>query len=258
MSIYFSASSNGFYDGALFGNRTHSVPDPDWVRPTVEVLLQPGEEALIDGETVFNNTDEPLPLLVHDQSVEAPLVEVANPDCKLPDDAVEITAAQRDELLAGVSQFRRIAADDSGYPVLVDLPGPSDAERLKRLLDIVDDAADRARYAVAGDPLRAVEYDRARLEAEQFAAADFQGEVPPMVAAWAIGDRTAQQAAQSIIAEATQYTAALVQLRAVRLLAKEQIRVLVEAGDLDQAQQLAAQTVAEIEGAVAGIGNNAG
>jgi hypothetical protein len=258
MSIFFSAAERGFYDTQIHGARTCYVPDPDWVRPTVEVLLQPGEETTVDGQTVLNDTDEPLPALIPDMSIEAPLVEVANPDCKLPDDAVEITAAQRDELLAGVSQFRRIAADDSGYPVLVDLPGPSDAERLKRLLDIVDDAADRARYAVAGDPLRAVEYDRARLEAEQFAAADFQGEVPPMVAAWAIGDRTAQQAAQSIIAEATQYTAALVQLRAVRLLAKEQIRVLVEAGDLDQAQQLAAQTVAEIEGAVAGIGNNAG
>lgn len=257
MSIYFSASSNGFYDGALFGNRTHSVPDPDWVRPTVEVLLQPGEEALIDGETVFNNTNEPLPLLVHDQSVEAPLVEVANPDCKLPDDAVEITADRRDELLAGVSQFGRIAADDSGFPILLDLPGPTAAEQLQRLLDTVDDAADRARYAVAGDPLRAVEYDRARLEAEHFAAAGFQGEVPPMVAAWAIGGRTAQQAAQSIIAEATQYTAALVQLRTVRLMAKEQIRVLMEAGGQDQAQQLAAQTITEIEGAVAGIGNNA-
>ncbi|WP_313103792.1 hypothetical protein [Stutzerimonas nitrititolerans] len=257
MRIYFSASSNGFYDGALFGNRTHLVPDPDWVRPTVEVLLQPGEEAVADGETVFNDTDEPLPLLLPDMSIEAPLVEVANPDCKLPDDAVEITAAQRDELLAGVSQFRRIAADDSGYPILLDLPGPSAAERLKRLLDTVDDAADRARYAVAGDPLRAVEYDRARLEAEQFAAADFQGEVPPMVAAWAIGGRTAQQAAQSIIAEATQYTAALIALRETRLAAKEQVRALMDAGEAEQAQEVVVHTIAAIEAAVAGIGNNA-
>lgn len=257
MRIYFSASSNGFYDGALFGNRTHLVPDPDWVRPTVEVLLQPGEEAVADGETVFNDTDEPLPLLLPDMSIEAPLVEVANPDCKLPDDAVEITAAQRDELLADVSQFRRIAADDSGYPILLDLPGPSAAERLKRLLDTVDDAADRARYAVAGDPLRAVEYDRARLEAEQFAAADFQGEVPPMVAAWAIGGRTAQQAAQSIIAEATQYTAALIALRETRLAAKEQVRALMDAGEAEQAQEVVVHTIAAIEAAVAGIGNNA-
>lgn len=258
MRIYFSASSTGFYDGALFGNRTHLVPDPDWIRPTVEVLLQPGEEALVDGETLFNDRDQPLPLLIPDMSIEAPLVEVANPDCKLPGDAVEITAAQRDELLAGVSQFRRIAADDSGYPILLDLPGPNAAEQLQRLLDTVDDAADRARYAVAGAPLRAVEYDRARLEAEQYAAAGYQGDVPPMVAAWAINGRPPQQAADSILAEAAQYTAALVQLRAVRLQAKEHIRALMAAGEVEQAQQLTEQTIAAIEAAVVGIGNNAG
>jgi len=258
MSIYFSASSNGFYDGALFGNRTHSVPDPDWVRPTVEVLLQPGEEALIDGETVFNNTDEPLPLLVHDQSVEAPLVEVVNPDCKLPDDAVEITAAHRDELLAGVSQFRRIAADAAGFPILQDLPGPSHEALLDQLLTSVDASADSARARVAGDPLRAVEYDRARIEAQAFADAGYPADaVPRTVAAWAINGRTAQQAADSILAEAAAYTEALYVIRETRLAAKEQIRSLMAAGEVEQAQQLAEQTIAAIEAAVAGVGNAA-
>ena len=128
---------------------------------------------------------------------------------------------------------------------------------LKGLQAQIDTAADRARASVAGDPLRAVEYDRARIEAEQFAAADYQGEVPPMVAAWAINGRTPQQAAESILLEAAQYTAALVQLRTVRLQAKEQIRALMAADQVEQAQQLAAQTIAAIEAAVAGIGNNA-
>lgn len=123
----------------------------------------------------------------------------------------------------------------------------------------IDAAADAARRAVAGDPLRAVEYDRARIEAQAFADARYPADaVPRTVAAWAINGRTAQQAADSILAEAAAYTEALYVIRETRLAAKEQIRVLVEAGDLDQAQQLAAQTVAEIEGAVAGIGNNAG
>ena len=122
----------------------------------------------------------------------------------------------------------------------------------------VDQAADAARRAVAGDPLRAVEYDRAASEAHAFAAAGYQGEVPPMVAAWAINGRTPQQAADDILAEAQQYEAALVQLRVVRLAAKEQIRALMAAGQVEQAQQLAAQTVAAIEASVAGIGNNAG
>lgn len=121
----------------------------------------------------------------------------------------------------------------------------------------VDTAADAARRAVAGDPLRAVEYDRAASEAQAFAAAGYLGEVPPMVAAWAISGRTAQQAADDIINEANAYNAALTQLRTARLQAKEQIRALMAADQIEQAQQVASQTIAAIEAAVAGIGNNA-
>lgn len=258
MRIYFSASTTGFYDGALFGNRTQVVPNPEWVRPTIEVLLQPGEETTIDGETVFNDTAEPLPLLVPDLSVEAPLVEVVNPDCKLPADAVEITADHRDELLAGVSQRRRIAADANGYPILLDLPGPSHDDLLVQLLESVDASADAARARVAGDPLRAVEYDRARIEAQAFADAGYPADaVPRTVAAWAINGRTAQQAADSILVEAAAYTEALYVIRETRLAAKEQIRTLMAAGKVEQAQQLAEQTIAAIEAAVAGVGNAA-
>lgn len=128
---------------------------------------------------------------------------------------------------------------------------------LLSLCNSIDTTADRARLQVAGDPLRAVEYDRARLQAEQFAAADYQGDVPPMVAAWAINGRTAQEAADDILREAAQYTAALELLRTTRLAAKEQIRQLMADGKIEQAQLLADQTVATIESAVAGIGNNA-
>lgn len=121
----------------------------------------------------------------------------------------------------------------------------------------VDNAADRARAQVAGDPLRAVEYDRARIAAEQYAAAGYQGEVPAMVAAWAINGRTPQQAADSILAEAAKYTSALELLRTTRLAAKELIRIAMAAGNIEQAQDIAAETIASIEAAVAGIGNNA-
>lgn len=126
-----------------------------------------------------------------------------------------------------------------------------------QLCQAIDSAADRARSAVAGDPLRAVEYDRARLAAEQFAAAGYEGEVPTMVAAWAINGRTAQQAADSILAEAAAYTNALERLRTSRLAAKEQIRALMAANLVEQAEHVANQTIAAIEAAVAGIGNNA-
>lgn len=119
----------------------------------------------------------------------------------------------------------------------------------------IDTAADTARARVAGDPLRAVEYDRARIAAEQFAAAGYQGDVPPMVAAWAINGRTGQEAADDILHEAAQYTAALIALRETRLAAKEQVRILMAAGEVEQAQQVVEQTVAAIEAAVAGVGN---
>lgn len=158
---------------------------------------------------------------------------------------------------------------------LTDAPPPSDAHiwrdgawvfdkakhaellagQCQALCAAIDAAADAARQAVAGDPLRAVEYDRARLEAEAFAAADYLGEVPPMVAAWAINGRTPQEAADDILHEAAQYTAALIALRETRLAAKEKVRALLAVGEGEQAQQVVERTIAAIDAAVAGVGN---
>jgi hypothetical protein len=153
--------------------------------------------------------------------------------------------------------------DDFILPQLVKITAEEAAQLMappitwQALCNAIDTAADAARRAVAGDPLRAVEYDRARLAAEQFAAADYQGEVPAMVAAWAINGRTPQQAAESILNEAAAYTNALELLRTTRLAAKEQVRALMADNQVEQAQQLTDQTIAAIEAAVAGIGNNA-
>lgn len=119
----------------------------------------------------------------------------------------------------------------------------------------IDTAADAARRTVAGDPLRAVEYERAAAEAQAFAAADYQGEVPRTVSAWAINGRTPRQAADSILAEAAAYTEALYQIRETRLQAKELIRQAMAEGDSAQAVDIAAETVAAIEAAVHGVGN---
>lgn len=133
-------------------------------------------------------------------------------------------------------------------------PGPE--QKIVELCGRIDKVTDAARYKVAGDPLRAVEYDRARLAAETYAAAGYQGEVPAMVAAWVTPERNAQQAADSILAEAAAYTTALELLRTTRLQAKEQIRQLMAAGNAGQAEAVATATIAAIEAAVLGIGNN--
>lgn len=174
---------------------------------------------------------------------------------QIPEGAKAITEARYQEVIANPAPGKVRSHDAEGLPILID--PPAYVPTAEALCQRIDTAADLARRAVAGDPLRAVEYDRARLAAEQFAAADYQGEVPAMVAAWAINGRTPQQAADSILAEAAAYTNALELLRTARLAAKEQVRTLMAANQVEQAQQLTEQTIASIEAAVAGIGNNA-
>lgn len=174
---------------------------------------------------------------------------------ELPPDSIELSDDEYRQLKDGQGSGYAITIAGNGRPLLTAIatPQPSSTD----LCTQIDNAADAARRAVAGDPLRAVEYDRARLAAEQFAAADYQGEVPAMVAAWEINGRTPQQAADSILAEAAAYNNALELLRTTRLAAKEQVRTLMAAGEVEQAQQLTDQTIAAIEATVAGIGNNA-
>ncbi|WP_431483715.1 XkdW family protein [Pseudomonas solani] len=160
--------------------------------------------------------------------------------------------------------------DDGDGPYIADwrmqAPPPSTAElaaaaqaaQLPLLCAQIDSAADAARRAVSGDPLRAVEYEKSAAEAQAFKEAGYPADaVPRTVAAWAINGRTAQQAADSILAEAAAYTEALYQIRETRLQAKELIRQAMANGNVEQAQDIAAETIAAIEAAVAGIGNNA-
>jgi len=173
----------------------------------------------------------------------------------LPADAVSISMERYQQVIASPEPGKIRSHDGAGLPILID--PPAYVPTVDELCACIDTAADAARARVAGDPLRAVEYDRAASEAQAFAAAGYPAEaVPRTVAAWAINGRTAQQAANSILTEAAAYTEALYVIRETRLAAKEQIRMLMRAGEVEQAQQLAEQTIATIEAAVAGVGNN--
>lgn len=87
--MYYSKSTNGFYDSTIHGTRTIKIADPTWVR---------------------NREDD----------LAAPLIDISNPDCKIPLDAVEITAADHAALLAGQSAGQRIVAGEDGLPELAD------------------------------------------------------------------------------------------------------------------------------------------
>ena len=93
MKTYFSPSVSGFYVDDIHGARKAFVADPRWLRPVGP-----------DGQP--------------DSNAIAPLIEINNPDCKIPMDAVEITADAHAALLAGQSAGQMIGADQAGKPVL--------------------------------------------------------------------------------------------------------------------------------------------
>lgn len=172
---------------------------------------------------------------------------------QIPSDAIEISEETYQQVIARPSPEKVRSHNADGIPILINPPAYEPTA--ENLCQRIDSAADSARRVVAGDPMRAVEYDRTRQQAEQFAAAGYQGEVPPMVAAWVTSERDAQAAADDILREAALYEEALVQVRTIRLQAKEQIRALMAAGDIDQAKQLTEQTTADLAACVQGVGN---
>lgn len=119
----------------------------------------------------------------------------------------------------------------------------------------IDQTADLARYNVVGDSLRALEYEHAAIEARAFAAADYAGDMPPSVQAWAdAAELEPKAAADDIIAEADAWSEALHAIRAARLKGKQRV---LKAASHDAAEALADTAIAEIRDSVAGVGNAA-
>lgn len=86
----------------------------------------------------------------------------------------------------------------------------------------IEQAADQARAAVLGDPLRAVEYQMAEADAKAFMVAGFDGEVPATVQAVVDASEVSPQAAtELILAESAAWRSALCEIRAARLMGKQ-------------------------------------
>ena len=124
--MFFSAQTGGFYDPEFHGQRLMMIPDPTWVRPVADIVVQPGESALVGDELMMNTGDAPITVTdVPDMNAIPDMLEVANLTCLIPADAVEISQARYAELLNGQSGGLLILSGKDGCPVLVDPPPPS-------------------------------------------------------------------------------------------------------------------------------------
>ncbi len=105
--MHYAKSTGGFYTSAIHGPKALDIPDPAWVRPTIQV---PQDDD--SGGTVMID--------VPDETAVHPTITVPNPDCKIPSDAVEISEVEHVALLAAQASGKRIQADANGHPVAVD------------------------------------------------------------------------------------------------------------------------------------------
>lgn len=127
-------------------------------------------------------------------------------------------------------------------------------QETERLCAKVDAAADKARIALAGDPLKAMEYAQAAADAQAFQDAGYpKKDVPLAVSAWVVKGRTAKQAAEQILSKAAQWSDNLLTLRTLRLKAKTQIRANAAKGKLDLARSAGDEALVAIREFVSGL-----
>lgn len=127
-------------------------------------------------------------------------------------------------------------------------------QQAERLCNQVDAAAHRARNALVGDPLKAMEYAQAAADAQAYQDAGYpKKDVPLSVAAWVVKGRTAKQAAEQILGKADELTDHLLTLRTLRLKAKAQIRAQAAKGNLEQAHSAAAEALVAIRELASGV-----
>lgn len=152
MTIYYSAVHNGFFTPELHGPRRLSIPDPAWVCPLLE-----------DGSP--------------DPDAEPPTIDIDNPDCKIPADAVPITDALHQSLLAAQAEGYAIAPDATGSPIATAPPTPTPEQILARLTAKLQDHLDSTAQAYGYDDIKsAISYAdepavaKFRLEGQAFRA----------------------------------------------------------------------------------------
>lgn len=162
MENYFSPVTGLFYSATLFGARRIMVPDPAWRRPSVETTTQcalnegddPSVIAAQYGATLVKWEEVDGQLLITylepDNTAVPPQVEIDNPDCRLPQDAVPVDEQCYRELQTAQSQGKCIGQDKQGNPIALTPPSPTLAESKASLLAAI--TVERDRREEAGFP----------------------------------------------------------------------------------------------------------
>jgi len=126
--MFFSKSTTSFYTEDIHGSRKLTVIKPGWIHP----LIMVPDPAWIAADHPEGTS---IPMVeIPDPNVEPEMVEVDNPDCKIPTDAVEITDVEHAALLDAQSTGKRIQADVNGKPVALDY--------VKTAADLANEKAD--------------------------------------------------------------------------------------------------------------------
>lgn len=239
--MLFAKSTGGFYDLAIHGRRTLTIVDPAWQHPTIEIP-DPDWRA----EDYPAGTPHPL-ITVPDPAAIPPTVEVPNPDCKVPADAVEITAEEHAALLAAQSAGKRIEADAAGRPIAVDPPAPPLDQVRAAALAAIDAAAGaaRARYITIAPGQEATYLIKAQ-QARDYRAAGYTGPVPALVQAEADATgETPAAACDSILAEEAVWVAKAALIESARRRGKVAVGAAADAAAVEAARDAA---LAELAG----------
>ncbi len=107
MPVFWSKSKQGFYDDAIHGARQIEVVDEEKLEQLLAETLHDGEES-----------DAAMQLaLAH---ANPPMIRVDNPECLIPDDAIEISAEEHAALMSELSNGKILSVGSGGKPAAVD------------------------------------------------------------------------------------------------------------------------------------------
>lgn len=178
---------------------------------------------------------------------------------QIPADAVSITEAQHQALLAGQSDGQLIQADSNGIPTLVAPPAPALTDVQANALKSIDADAEtlRGKYITANSGQVAT-YLMKYSEATAFQTAGYTGTVPGLVQSEvdATG-QTAQQAADSILAQYAAWSSLAASIETARRKAKIAVNAATSTDSVNTAISTATTAFAAIDAAASASGATA-